>query len=59
MKEKKTFFASWSGGKDSSLVYHPFVIDGPIFKRRIKMGGLKRMHVGENGFLNIKEGELE
>lgn len=39
--------------------YHTFVIDGPIFKRRIKVGGLKRMHVGENWFLDIKEGELE
>jgi len=41
--------------------YHTFVVDGPIFKRRVKLGegDAERREVGENWFLDIKEAELE
>lgn len=39
--------------------YHSFVIDGPIFKRRIKVSGLEKVYVQGTWFLDIKEGELE
>jgi len=39
--------------------YHTFVIDGPIFKRRITVREAERVHIGENWFLDITKGELE
>ena len=39
--------------------YHTFVVDGPIFKRRIKVREAERVRIGENWFLDITKGELE
>jgi uncharacterized protein (TIGR00290 family) len=39
--------------------YHTFVVDGPIFKRRITVREAERVHIGENWFLDITKGELE
>ncbi|MGB2842113.1 MAG: diphthine--ammonia ligase [Halobacteriota archaeon] len=52
--KKYNFHLSGESGE-----YHTFVIDGPIFKRRIKVREAERVHVGENWFLDIKRGELE
>ena len=40
--------------------YHTFVVDGPIFKRRLKINAseLERVHVNGMWFLDIKSGEL-
>ena len=56
IEELKKFDFHLSG---ESGEYHTFVIDGPIFKRRIKVREVERVHVGENWFLDIKGGELE
>lgn len=56
IEELKKFDFHLSG---ESGEYHTFVIDGPIFKRRIKVREAERVHVGENWFLDIKGGELE
>jgi len=39
--------------------YHTFVIDGPIFKRRIKVSDFEQVYVEGTWFLDIKAGELE
>ena len=39
--------------------YHTFVVDGPIFKRRIKVREAERVRIGENWFLDITKGEFE
>jgi len=52
--KKYNFHLSGESGE-----YHTFVIDGPIFKRRIRVREAERVHVGENRFLDIKGGVLE
>lgn len=54
--ELKNFDFHLSG---ESGEYHTFVIDGPIFKRRIKVSELEKVHVNGMWFLDIKEGELK
>ncbi len=39
--------------------YHTFVIDGPIFKRRINVSDFEQVYVNGTWFLDIKAGELE
>ena len=39
--------------------YHTFVVDGPIFKRRINVNNAERVRSGDSWFLDIKEGELD
>lgn len=39
--------------------YHTFVVDGPIFKKRIKVREAERVHIGKNWFLDITKGQLE
>lgn len=52
--KKYNFHLSGESGE-----YHTFVVDGPIFKRRIKVGELEKVHVKGMWFLDIKGGELE
>ena len=56
IKELKEFDFHPSG---ESGEYHTFVVDGPIFKRRINVGTAERVRHGDRWFLDIKEGELE
>ncbi|HDS44485.1 MAG TPA: diphthine--ammonia ligase [Methanomicrobia archaeon] len=39
--------------------YHSFVINGPLFKRRIRVSETERVRHGDHWFLDIKRGELE
>ena len=39
--------------------YHSFVINGPLFKRRIQESETERVHRGDHWFLDIRRGELE
>ncbi len=52
--KKYNFHLSGESGE-----YHTFVVDGPIFKRRIKVSELEKVHVKGMWFLDIKGGELE
>lgn len=56
INELKEFDFHLSG---ESGEYHTFVVDGPIFKRRIKVREAERVRIGENWFLDITKGELE
>jgi len=56
IEELKKFDFHLSG---ESGEYHTFVIDGPIFKRRIKVSELQKMYVKGTWFLDIRVGELE
>ncbi len=39
--------------------YHSFVINGPLFRRRIRVSETERVRRGDHWFLDIKRGELE
>jgi diphthine-ammonia ligase len=56
INELKEFDFHLSG---ESGEYHTFVVDGPIFKRRINVNNAERVRRGDSWFLDIKEGELE
>ncbi len=52
--KKYNFHLSGESGE-----YHTFVVDGPIFRRRIKVSEPEKVHVKGTWFLDIKCGELE
>ena len=56
IEELKEFEFHLSG---ESGEYHTFVVDGPIFRRRIKVSELEKVYVEGTWFLDIKEGALD
>ncbi|MBN1455683.1 MAG: hypothetical protein JW945_05495 [Methanomicrobia archaeon] len=52
--QKCDFHAAGESG-----AYHSFVINGPLFRRRIRVSETERVRHGDHWFLDIKRGELE